>query len=375
MIPADWPRPLKFLTALLRLDDGATGAVAALQETMSAGDWDAFADLAIFHHQVGPSVAKRIASLNVPDEARKRIDEAIRHNGLVALAHIAETRRIRGALEEIGVELAVFKGWPLAERLYGQADARHGGDLDLLVPEGRVTDCRGALEGIGFAVSAHNAKFRRRLRGLDNPRLIHACKDIEMVRPESGVVVEMHWRLLNYHAWPALQDRPGAFVAQRSTAGTLLVPDDLTNLLYLSTHGALHLWERLKWLEDIARLARARGPDMLAGDLEKAREVGLLRPVVFALSLAGKLMASPVPAGLDGADPGTAGLVDWTLRRLPRAGGRFSRQRYQAGIRWMGLRLAATWRQRFGIIGYDTTRRLRLAALGLSNHRPEADNG
>lgn len=367
MAPRDWPRPLTLLTTLLSVEEGGAAA-AGLIRTMSGQDWEAFTKLAVGQHRVATSVARRLEAHDIPPATRAGIEAAVQHNRLVVMAQMAETRRIRKAMDAIGVELAVFKGWPLAERLYGQADARHTGDLDLLVPEHRVAECRLALESIGFQVAAHTAKFRTRLRGLDSPQLIRACKDIEMMRPESGVVVEMHWRFLNYHAWPLLYDRPGAMEMQRTAAGPLLVPDSRTNLLYLSTHGALHLWDQLKWLEDIARLAKARGPEQLAEDVEIARETGLARPVIFALSLAGQLLASPIPPGLDHADRRTGGLVDWMLRRLTQNGGRFSRKRYQAGIRWMGLKLAKDWRQAQGIIGYDTTRRLRLAALSLARY-------
>ena len=370
MIPKDWPRPLAVLVTLMR-GDGTEGA-ADLTRLMSTSDWRDFARLAIDGHRVAPRIAERASTLDMPEAVRAALNDAVRRNALVTMTQMAETRRISAALKAIGVEVAVIKGWPLAERLHGRADGRHAGDLDLFVPEERVADSRIALEGIGFEVAAHNAKFRRRLRGLDNPQLIRACKDIEMTRRETGIQVELHWRLLNYHAWPVLVDRPGAMVSRQTDAGRLLVPDDATNLLYLSVHGALHLWEHLKWLDDIARLAEIRGADLLAGDLEAARQTGVLRPVVFALSLAGRLLASPVPPGLDRADPKAARLVDWTLRYLARPDHRFWRQRHQVGIRWMGLRLARDWRQWLGIIGYDTSRRLRLASLDLKLRRAKA---
>jgi len=370
-LPADWPRPLRLLVALMRQTDGpdgdpdAAGLVPALAGALDAAGWARFADLAIARHRVAPAIAPRLTGLDMPDAVRARLDAAVRQNAVRTLTQIAETRRIRAALCAIGADPVVLKGWPLGARLYGDASARHTGDLDLLVPPGRVWAACAALEALGFGPARHTAKFRRRARNLGSPLLIRACKDIELVHPGTGVAVELHWKLLNYEGWPTLLDEPGAIALQESQAGPLRCLSDRTNLFYLSTHGALHLWDRLKWLADIARLAAARGPALLAEDLAAARAAGLDRPVAFALRLSARLLASPLPEGMPGDDPGIARLERWIVARLARPEGWLDRARYQAGVRWMGLRLAVNRRQTLGVIGYDTARRLRLLSLDL----------
>ena len=371
MIPADWPRPLALLVTLLRVDgDGAQAGAPPLEHgqilarDMSLEDWDQFVELAVNQHRVASILAPQLADLGAPEHVCTRVAAEVRGNVLATMIHIAETGRIRRALDDIGIPVGVFKGWPLGEQLYGAADRRHSGDLDLLVPEDRVRDSRVALEGLGYEVASGTAKARRRLRGLDNPQLISACKDIEMIRSTTGLAVELHWRMLNYHGWPTFHDRPGAMVVQPTEVGDLLVPDAATNLMYLSTHGALHLWDRLKWLTDIAWLARARGPEALARDMALASQTGIGRPVLFALSLAHRLLGSPLPAGC-GPDPEVLRLERWILARLARQSPALAGLRYQAGIRWMGLCLARNWRQRLGVIGYDGLRRLRLLSLDL----------
>ena len=369
MIPEHWPLPLRLLIALLRVDDSAAADADVLARGMSAADWSVFADLAISRHGVAQSVGQGLGALDVPEPISTRFADVLRNNAMLAMAHMAETRRINQALDAIGVKPVVFKGWALAEHLYGRVDARQVGDLDLLVPEDRVADSYAALQGIGFEISADTAMSRRRLSRLDDPSLMRACKHIAMVRPQTGLVVELHWRLMTYHGWPELVDAPGALVTRESTAGPLLMPSDQVNMIYLSTHGALHIWDRLKWLEDIARLARQRGPDQLTRDVEAARAVGLERPVEFALVLAGQLLNSPVPPELERADPDVVRLVDWTLDRLSRSDRPFSLRSYQLGVRWMTRRLARNWRQRLGLIEHDTVRRLRLASLDLLPRR------
>ena len=112
-----------------------------------------------------------------------------------------------------------------------------------------------------------------------------------------------------------------------------------------------------------------------AGDVALARRTGVGQPVTFALSLAHRLLGSPLPAWAgagagagSAAEPGPAAprLERWILARLARQGPAVAGWRYQAGIRWMGLCLAENWRQRFGIAGYDGLRRLRLLSLDLT---------
>ena len=333
---------------------------------MDPKDWDQFADLAIQDHRVAPVIAPMLKGLDMPDPVQDRLDKAIRGNAHKTLLQIAETRRVVSALKAIGAQPLIFKGWPLGVALYGDAGRRHAGDLDLLVPRAQVWDACAALEEAGYQPSENTAKMRRRARGMGNPQLIRALKDVELTNPQTGVAVELHWRLLSYDNWDGFLDHPGAEVCQDSQAGPIMVPDARANLMYLSAHGSLHLWDRLKWLADIAWLARARGMDALAQDLNHARHMGFARPVILALTLAGRLFGSPVPVGCD--DPVALGLERWVLNRLGRPGARAADWRYQAGIRWMGLRLAADWRQVMGVVGYDTTRRLRLVSLDVGRN-------
>lgn len=358
-IPPDWPRPLALMVACL--DPGGAGRARDLSTAMDADDWDRFLRLTTTQHRVAPQVAPMLRTLDAPDRIHQAISGNVQRNALRALGQISETAKMRAALAEEGIEIAVFKGWPLAERLFGGAAGRHVGDLDLLVPEDRILDACAALGRIGYAPSEDTPKFQRRARALANPRLVRACKDVELVNPDTGVAVELHWQFLNYHGWPRFLDRPGALEVQQTQAGPLLVPDERTNLMYLSTHGALHLWDRLKWLVDIAALARMRDPAALDADIEAAREAGVLRPVAFALSFSARLFDSPLPrAAAAAAEPG---LERWILRRLARPEGRLDTLRYQLGIRRMALGLAQGWDQTLGVIGYDTTRRLRLLSL------------
>lgn len=386
-LPENWPLPLCLLVACLRrgLADGqgqgegqgqgqgADPAIADLAERLTPDDWTEFARLAIVYHRVAPLIAPSLDAsgldaLDMPGAVRQHLTQAVRQNAAKTLAQIAETAAMRQALDRDGIGLGVLKGWPLAERLYGQPGQRHTGDLDLLVAETQVEAACAALATIGYDPDAATPKMRRRARALGNPRLLRAVKDITLSHPDKTVMVELHWQLLNYHGWPALLDRDGALITHDSQAGPLLVPEPATELIYLAAHGSLHLWGRLKWLADIAALARAAGPDALGDHLETAHSLGVARPVLLALGLAQHLFASPVPHGMARED----NLERWVLARLARTDRPATDGiAYQLGLRRMGLSLAESWRQRLGVIGYDTTRRLRLMALDMRLNRPD----
>lgn len=361
-LPPDWPKPLALLTLLLRA--GAPGAgpsdsAARLASGFGPQDWKMAADLAIARHRVAPLIATGLQALGPPEDVAAAIDGHVRANALKTLSHIAETRRIVAALAAAGAEPVVFKGWPLAEQLYGEASARHTGDLDLLLPRDRVHAGYAALAGLGYQARPSEARRMAQARWADG-----CSKDVELLNRRTGILVELHWHSSKYAGWPEILAGAGALVRHESQAGPVLVPDTRANLFYLSQHGALHLWDRLKWLADIADLVRGRSPADLVRDIAAARAAGVSRPVIFALSLSSRLLASPAPAvlaeagGCDGAaEPWLPGLERWIIGRLATPYPSWARLRYRVGTRLMGLRLADDWHQTMSVVAYDTTRR------------------
>jgi hypothetical protein len=96
-----------------------------------------------------------------------------------------------------------------------------------------------------------------------------------------------------------------------------LEPESL--LLFLCVHGTKHMWSRLMWLGDVARLTREiRDWDRA---LELAREAGCLRPVLTGLLLAHELLDAPLGDDVlrtARAVPVVGELVRQAARRLER---------------------------------------------------------
>ena len=87
----------------------------------------------------------------VPPEIRDRLRTVHEAGAAANLALLCETVRVQGVLEPAGIPSAAIKGTALVAAHYPIPGARHVGDLDLLVPRGRIGDAARALgpEAVG----------------------------------------------------------------------------------------------------------------------------------------------------------------------------------------------------------------------------------
>src|SRR5262249_7689741 len=124
-------------------------------------------------------------------------------------------------------------------------------------------------------------------------------KDLGLVHQTTGLRVELHWRLfLNPHVMAESSFLAASRVVHLSKAAGVrtLGEDDL--FAYLCMHGALHWWNRLKWLADVNALL-ASTPEMGVKRLIQAAErKGAGRAAAQALLLCQKLFQTPLPTSL-----------------------------------------------------------------------------
>ena len=269
---------------------------------MGESDWDDFTHLAIIRHRVAPALAETLdrCGIHLPEPVREAIQAEARACGFTALAQRTESLRLANLLEAAGITPVWLKGWPLAEQIFGGPGLRHASDIDILVtPAERVRALR-CLTAAGYdTMPVH------RLRGrlIAGPAVQAECKDIALQHLETGLAVELHWRTNHFRGWPNLVDLADLgedFQSLPGIAGPgrILVPGPVGQLTYLACHGQQHLFGRLKWLLDIARLAKLRGVGRLADDLASAEAAGAGRPVRLALHMAWRVFGAPVPEWL-----------------------------------------------------------------------------
>lgn len=255
-------------------------------------DWDELLSVSKAH-RVLPLLFARLlqAGVELPVEAQKRIEREYRRNVFHCMANAAELIAILESFSRHAIPAMPHKGVVLAASVYGDANARAAGDLDLLV----------------YAQDLKRATELLLDRGYDLDTRVHAdfspvdpeCFEYLFIRMRDGMVVELRTRLelfgtrsdraLGMHwVWPRRQSA--------SLAGAA-VPDidPETTLLMLSMHGSKHAWTRLAWIVDVAQLLAAH-PNLDWKAIEReARRTGLWRTLALGVLLAHSVADAPVP--------------------------------------------------------------------------------
>jgi hypothetical protein len=367
----DWPRPLILLCALLA---GRPEMAETAASRMTDAEWESFIDLVIARHRVAPAIAEAVRASGVapPGPVLQTIRDEARANGFAALAQKNESLRLAGVLEAVGIRAIWLKGWPLAEQLYGAPGLRHSNDIDFLVAAGERLAAARCLRESGY-VPAEEHRLRARL--FEQPAVEAECKDVQYYHPGTGLVVELHWWTSHFRAWPEFRDLDEAPVALPGVAGpaSILVPGPLGQLVYLSGHGQQHLFGRLKWLLDIARLAELRGLQPLAEDMKRAEAAGTGRVVRLALHLAHRVFAADVPGEARDLPENEARWAEEILTEIADPRATPGRPRARLGFYRWHLRMAETPAQIAGVFRYALWRRLRLGFAGLIH--PVRDEG
>ncbi len=195
-----------------------------------------------------------------------------------ALQLAAELVRIGDRLSEQGIDFIPLKGPVLAQRLYGDVTARICRDLDILVSPAQLVTAVSVLQSLGY-VRDEPWPEKKRSREI----LISHTNEEEFVNSESGIIVELHWRLLRVPvvSHRRLEELTTANTVDYSFAGrSFRVLNRELGLLFLIHHGGIHWWRRLKWLTDIREILKEGLPDkrkfsMLATELGAGRMIAL----------------------------------------------------------------------------------------------------
>ncbi|MFD2328448.1 nucleotidyltransferase family protein [Cohnella sp. GCM10020058] len=284
------------LFALLR-NDGSTEGNAIDRIASLEVDWENFLRLA-GHHRVYPSVYHRLkkeASTFVPEHVMRQLQEKYRHNAVRMLGLAGESARIGKELADKGVRSLFLKGPTLAHELYGDMSLRTSSDLDILLDWKPFGGNRLAVDhlmaDLGYTAEAFTPTVLNEWRWRQHHKSYWNSK--------LGVHVEIHWRLS-----PGPLKEPGfeeLWADSRISAwggGTVRYMGSKHLFYYLVMHGARHGWFRLRWLTDIDVLAR-RDEDWQQV-MRLLRKYGATHLGDQAMTLASKLLGTPVPPGIAG---------------------------------------------------------------------------
>jgi hypothetical protein len=258
---------------------------------VAAGDWAAVlaqADL----QRVTPWLYARLQSLGVPLPAQiaAALQQTHRQNYRRNQVLYLEMGKVLRVLRAREIQAIAFKGLHLAGEVYHDMGARWIGDIDLLVHAADLERIETEMLGLGCQSRYHN-----RIAG-------PAIYDFTYILPKTEIPVEFHWAL-NEAEYAFTPDIAGIWQRSQEThlAGTALrvmAAEDL--LLYLCLHTAKHWYElRLKMLCDLAAVTQRYEQQLdWPAITQRARQWGITHCVYLLLSLAGELLAAPLPAGV-----------------------------------------------------------------------------
>lgn len=333
----------------------AAGHVPALPQDVARDvaedvDWDAVIAGAVVH-RVSTRLLAVAAAAGMPPAALDALHARGRSAATAGLANAAELVRLFPLFAAAGVPVLQIKGTALALQLYGDIAARESGDIDLLVAPEDLWRADAVMLSAGYEREAgalppgRRAVFQR------------WGKELAYIHRPTRRYVELHLRLTRN-----LQLLPLDFATLWAERETMrLVSVEIATLprrilpLYLCAHGAVHCWERLRWLCDLADLLAE--PVAQRAALADARAWGLETALAQALALAqqrlGLTLAEEVAAVA--ASPAAVRL-ERLRRRFFAVGPWFQVPPKWAYAFWMRLHryaLVRGWRYRLGELAAD----------------------
>jgi hypothetical protein len=218
-----------------------------------------------------------------------------------------ELIRIVDCLSALGLEVMPYKGVALAELAYGDIALRHAGDIDLLIRPHDFPRIRDAARELGYTphLSLSPPEERAYLKSG------YECAFDGAAGPN---LLELQWAIQpSFYAVDFDMDALFQRAVTVSVAGhPMKTPSSEDLLLVLSAHAAKHVWGRLVWLCDIARIMGLPTLDW-TWIASQAKSLGIVRILRVTMFLANRLLSATIPPATQASlpeDPGAAALVD-----------------------------------------------------------------
>ena len=194
--------------------------------------------------------------------------------------------------EAAGIPALPFKGVVLGASVYGDMTARTAGDLDVLIYYRDLLPATRILKERGYELKTKVLE--------DGSPEAENHFEYHFERAEDGMVLELRWRLeLTQPRYKRNLGMDWVWPRRRTTrlAGAE-VPnfDAISELLMLCMHGSKHVWSRLIWTCDVAKLMKSEPGLDWSFAIRESRRLGLWRCLALGVLLARDLTGVQVPA-------------------------------------------------------------------------------
>lgn len=282
------------LLEVMRSAVGVTRVNTSASLHNSISDWDFFLELACRNHVAISVYRNRGHELLRGMTAQST--EALREQYLGMVQHGLRLatiwREVATALNAARLRTLPYKGRALAADLYGDAAARDTWDIDVLLESPDAA--RHAYEVLrpqGFLIDLPPA-----ITSVDE--VLRQDCELTLVHEESGVAVELHWRLLpSVFGDTGSADFMWAEAKSNNAEGVpcwTATPDATMRMLLL--HGGVkHDWSELRLVVDVAQWLQLYGQNNIDAIVDTLPPGTLREKCSAGLVLANRLFHVPVP--------------------------------------------------------------------------------
>lgn len=282
------------LVAACSADHSLQGLDAIKSLLRSPLHWNRLFDLSE-GHGVQPLLYRALAPFkdSIPPEYFNVLSEKYRTNLHKALILSRELVRIVDELTANKIEVVPYKGVALSEAIYGDMALRQTGDIDLLIHAADLRRIREALQALGY--TPHSQLSARQERAY-----LQSGYECVFDSVAGRNLLEVQWAIQpRFYAVDLDTEELFRRAATVSVAGhgmRALSFEDL--FIVLSLHAAKHVWGRLIWLCDLARVIKLERLDW-ARIGSRARGLRILRILRISLVLAKRMLGTPIPSGAE----------------------------------------------------------------------------
>ncbi|MGH9493628.1 MAG: nucleotidyltransferase domain-containing protein [Candidatus Sulfotelmatobacter sp.] len=244
------------------------------------------------HHGVLPLLRQSLTTAPdiVPVDEMRALEKSYQTNLHKALLLSREFIRVADRLDSIGAEFLPYKGLALAEAVYGDIALRQSGDIDLLIRPRDLPRICDAVRELGYTPHTLLSEAEQRAYLKSGYECAFDCA-------AGRNLLEVQWATqprfyaVAYQMEGLFERAVPSTIAGRSVKTPCL--EDL--FIVLSLHAAKHVWGRLIWLCDLARIVNS--PSLNWNWIgSQARKMGVARILRVSLLLANRLLGSTVPS-------------------------------------------------------------------------------
>ena len=245
-------------------------------------DWEYLLNSANGHGLV-PLLHKHLHALAAdltPVNVLSRLKQQSVANTQNVLHLVGKQLRLCRQLKQNGIAAAIFKGSVLSQMAYGDMSLRQAGDIDVLISRRDFARTRQVLESLGYQMSPS-------LTDAQLASHLSSHCEIQFVRDDWFTVVDLHWALApKTFTFNVDSDELLSRLQTIEIAGAEIetfATEDL--IVYLSMHGAKHLWRAVEWISSLGELIRSG--ETISWDLvlERAAKAHATRMLSLALAL------------------------------------------------------------------------------------------